>query len=399
MHYDLNREYNTFVLQYMNYSKRLLYTFLPLLFISLNQSFAQSPTSLIAQPYNSIELTNLRAKFDTLNPIREAMIPALRVYQEEYTAEGITMQYNRDFALIRISLYDSGYNYKAYQHELPKKTQWGMTLEQVQKRTGLLDIDEVNIYVRRYVTEDDITDFYFTDGKLDHIKITATVVSLEKNLAYVMKSSGARLLPDGKRREGNVVDGFGTMTWADGASMYKGQWSYGLPHGAGQYVDTFGNKYEGEFKLGFIWGQGKFFSVAYNYSYTGQYVMSKKHGTGLIIYDNGIAYDGDWVQDSMKGTGTYFLGKNYFYAGQMNNNSFNGEGTLTSRDGVIAGPFKEGKPHGVCTQTSADASLKLIGNFSNGKKNGTFEVESSGDKRTTEYQNDVEVGLGNRSSN
>ena len=121
--------------------------------------------------------------------------------------------------------------------------------------------------------------------------------------------------------------------------------------------------------------------------------MSKKHGKGLIIYDNGIAYDGDWFQDIMQGSGTYYLGKNYFYTGQMSNNSFNGEGTLTSRDGVIAGPFKEGKPHGVCTQTSADASLKIIGNFTNGKKNGTFEVESSGAKRTTQYQNDVEVGL------
>ena len=377
----------------MNYSKRLFYTFLSLLFISINLCSAQSPTRLIAQPYNSLELTNLRASFDTINPVREAMIPATRVYQEEYMAEGISMQYNRDFALIRISLYDSGYTYKAYKHELPKNTKWGMTLDQVQKRTGLLDIDEVNIYVRRYVTEDDVTDFYFTDGKLDHIKITATIVSLENNLANVVKSSGARLLPDGKPREGNVVDGFGTMTWADGASMYKGQWSYGLPHGVGQYVDTFGNKYEGEFKLGFIWGKGKFFSEAYNSSYTGQYVMSKKHGKGLIIYDNGIAYDGDWVQDIMEGSGTYFLGKNYFYTGQMSKNSFNGEGTLTSRDGVIAGPFKEGKPHGVCTQTSADASLKLIGNFTNGKKNGTFEVESSGAKRTTQYQNDVEVGL------
>ncbi|HAV26551.1 MAG TPA: hypothetical protein DCX01_10275, partial [Bacteroidetes bacterium] len=209
----------------MNYSKRLLYTLLSLLFVSINLCSAQSPTSLIAQPYNSLELTTLRASFDTLNPVREAMIPATRVYQEEYMAEGISMQYNRDFALIRISLYDSGYTYKAYKHELPKNTKWGMTLDQVQKRTGLLDIDEVNIYVRRNVTEDDVTDFYFTDGKLDHIKITATIVSLENNLANVVKSSGARLLPDGKPREGNVVDGFGTMTWADGASMYKGQWS------------------------------------------------------------------------------------------------------------------------------------------------------------------------------
>ena len=151
----------------MNYSKRLFYTFLSLLFISINLCSAQSPTRLIAQPYNSLELTNLRASFDTINPVREAMIPATRIYQEEYMAEGISMQYNRDFALIRISLYDSGYTYKAYKQELPKNTKWDMTLDQVQKRTGLLDIDEVNIYVRRYVTEDDVTDFYFTDVNLE----------------------------------------------------------------------------------------------------------------------------------------------------------------------------------------------------------------------------------------
>lgn len=382
----------------MNYNTRQIYTLLILIFIGLNSSIAQSPESLIAQPYNSIELTNLREKFDTSGNTIETMIPAMRVYQEENLAEGIAMQYNRDLALIRISLYDSGYTYKTYKHQMPSNTKWGMTLLEVQELTGLLDFEEQNIYVRKNITDDFVTDYYFLDGKLYHIKITATPASLAKSLPVVLQSSGARLLPDGVPREGNVIDGFGTMTWANGASMYKGRWSYGLPHGVGQYIDTFGNKYEGEFKLGFIWGKGKFFSEAYNYSYTGSYIMSKKHGKGLIIYDNGIAYDGEWAQDKMQGTGTYYLGKKYSYTGEMENNSINGIGTLTSRDGVVAGSFKNGKPHGVCTQTSADGSLRLIGNFTDGKKNGIFEVESSGTKRTTEYKNDVEIGPGNKSN-
>ena len=75
-----------------------------------------------------------------------------------------------------------------------------------------------------------------------------------------MAATGIRLIPDGKKIDGNIVDGQGSMKWGDGVAVYKGEWTYGVPHGKGQYVDSFGNKYEGDFKLGFFWGQGKFYS-------------------------------------------------------------------------------------------------------------------------------------------
>ena len=84
------------------------------------------------------------------------------------------------------------------------------------------------------------------------------------------------------------------MMWGNGAATYQGEWSYGLPHGKGQYIDSFGNKYDGEFKLGFFWGQARFFSETYKYSYTGEFVMGKKHNKGRITYANKTAYDGQW---------------------------------------------------------------------------------------------------------
>ena len=57
---------------------------------------------------------------------------------------------------------------------------------------------------------------------------------------------------------------------------------------------------------------------------------------------------------------------------------------LTTPDGVIDGYFKNGKPHGVCTQASADgAPIDQLAILMNGKeKRCTFDVSILGNKST-----------------
>ena len=122
--------------------------------------------------------------------------------------------------------------------------------------------------------------------------------------------------------------------------------------------------------------------------------MSKKHGEGRIGYSNKTSYVGEWQQDKMHGQGTYNINDRYSYTGRLVNNTFNGRGTLKTPDGLIDGYFKNGKPHGKCTQSTADGIQSLTGNFVNGKKNGLFDVTILGNKSTITYQDDIEIKKG-----
>ncbi|MGB1038967.1 MAG: hypothetical protein ACPGYY_09995, partial [Bacteroidia bacterium] len=330
--------------------------------LSWTASFGQSPENLLGLTYNSLEISKLIGAFNTDNP-EESFMPYQKVYKLDYPKDGIYMEFNSDVALYRVALYDSGFRYQKYAGPLPYGIEWGMSLADVEERTSVLDFTDQNIFIRKRITEDYSMDFYFSGNGLNHIKITSTIKRLRDKKDHVLQSTGIRLLPDGQTLSGNVLDGIGTMMWGNGAAKYQGEWSYGLPHGKGQYIDSFGNKYDGEFKLGFFWGKAKFFSDAYQYSYTGQYVMGKKHNFGKIIYSNKTSYEGDWSQDLMEGQGTYFAGPNYVYKGMMKSNSFNGKGSLETPAGVITGSFKNGKPHGICTQVSKDLTQSVKGNF------------------------------------
>lgn len=366
-------------------------TFYFIIFIALHFNvFSQTPEQLLGKPYTSIKITDFLRSIDAQKPT-ESFLPYLRLYKMDYYAKGISMEYNTDISLYQIALYDSGFSYAQYQNTLPFAVQWGMNIDQIQALAGGLDFVSENQYVRRLSTEDYQMDFYFLDSELYHIRITATLIKIRKNKNDIIAATGIRLIPDGKKIEGNILDGVGTMMWGDGAAKYRGDWSYGLPHGRGQYIDSFGNKYEGEFKLGFFWGQGEFYSKSYKYSYSGSFAMSKKHGEGRIGYANKTSYLGDWQQDKMHGQGTYSIKDRYTYIGTFKENKFTGRGTLNTPDGIIDGYFKDGKPHGVCTQSSADGLQSITGNFKNGKKNGTFKVTMLGSESIITYEDDIEI--------
>lgn len=363
------------------------------LLISFNwlpQAKAQSPEQLLGQPYISLETKQFLSSLNTTKPTEE-FLPYLRLYKQNYAEDGMALEFNSDIALYRIMLYDSGYAYKQYKRELPFGISWGMRLPAIEELTGIHDPMPNNEFATKLSTADYQIEFYFTNKKLAHLRITATIERLKNNAVILKQANATRLLPNGVVKEGDVIDGEGTMIWGNGAAAYQGEWSYGLPHGRGQYIDTFGNKYEGNFKLGFFWGQGKFYSKAYGYSHSGSYAMSKKHGEGRIQYANGVKYQGDWAQDAMHGYGLYTMGNRYKYKGQVQANQLTGQGTVETPEGTITGSFKNGKPHGVCTQATKDNLQQITGPFVNGKKNGTFKAIILGEERTIIYENDVEV--------
>ena len=377
----------------MNNTTRFTFLLLTVSIFFTSVCYGQSPEKLLGQPYNSPELTKLRSTFQSTEG-KETFLPYLKIYKLDYVEDGIVTEYNSDISLFRVALYDSGYTYKAYKGELPFKAYWGMPLKELEKTTGFLEFDKSNVYIRNYTTDQYVISYYFENEKLNHIKIAATIQTLKDKTKEVLAGTGMRLLPTGKKIDGNIIDGTGSMVWGDGAAIYRGEWAYGLPQGNGQYTDSFGNKYEGEFKLGFFWGQGKFYSEQLQYSYDGNYAMSMRHDTGVIAYPNNSSYKGSWVQDNMEGYGTYIRGKSYVYVGEMKNNTLNGEGALKTPDGYITGTFKNGKPHGTCTQVTTDGSISLVGTFVNGLKEGNFKATNFGLTRDVFYEKGIEIQKG-----
>ncbi len=362
---------------------------LSLLFITLISVNAQSPLTYLGDAYNSEAITTFIKSLD--NKTEEAFLPNVKTYKITGNEKGCVLEFNSDLSLYRTTLHDSGYTFKSYKKELPYKVKWGQTLAQIEASIGSLEIVGDNQFVKRYSTDNDITDMYFTDGKLSMIRMTAMPELLKTKAPDVFKSWGIRLFPDGNVMEGNCLDSIGTMMWGNKTAIYKGEWSYGLPHGQGEYVDSFGNKYSGEFKLGFFWGKGDYYSKSYGYSYTGDFVMGKRQGKGKITYSNKTGYDGDWFQDEMRGYGKYVAGDAYMYEGLMYANNFNGKGKLTTPDGYITGSFKNGKPNGYCEQITQDGSQQLKGTWKNGIKEGKFELISSGVSKVLYFESDIEV--------
>lgn len=359
-------------------------------FMLLSQAHAQSVEKILGQPYVSMTTTDFLNTLSTTKP-EEEFLPYLRLYRQSYYEDGISIDFNSDIAAYRIMLYDSGYTFKKYINPLPYNLKWGMKLPEIEDITGIHDPMDGNEFATKLITQRYQIEFYFTSKKLSHIRITAMPSLLEVNKEILQAANQMRLLPNGVKQDGNVIDGEGTMVWGNGTAVYKGQWSYGLPHGRGQYLDTFGNKYDGDFKLGFFWGQGDFYSKAYGYSYSGAYAMSAKHGEGRIQYRNNIKYQGYWVQDNMHGGGVYSVGDRYTYSGEVIQNKLTGKGTVVTPEGTITGTFKDGKPNGICTQATKDNLQSVTGPFVNGKKNGKFTAVVMGEERIIFYENDVEV--------
>lgn len=351
---------------------------------------AQSSEQILGKPYVALETTAYIDALTTEKP-EEVFLPYLQLYRQSYYADGLSIDYNSDVAVYRIMLYDSGYSYNRYSLPLPYDLQWGMTLPQIEQITEIHDPMEGNEFATVLSSPEYTMECYFTSKKLSHIRISATQKTLLENKEALLEANRMRLLPNGTPTEGNVRDGEGTMIWGNGAAVYKGQWSYGLPHGRGQFVDSFGTKYEGDFKLGFFWGQGDFYSKLAGYSYSGAFAMSSKHGQGRIHYTNDVKYQGDWVKDNMHGSGVYSIGDRFLYKGDVVQNALTGKGVVKTPDGTISGTFRNGKPNGICTQTTKDNLQTLTGPFVDGKKNGTFQATILGEERVIVYDNDVEV--------
>ncbi|NXY62502.1 R10B2 protein, partial [Callaeas wilsoni] len=125
------------------------------------------------------------------------------------------------------------------------------------------------------------------------------------------------------------MNGEGTYTWADGVK-YEGTFVKNVQMHNGRYTWSDGSVYEGSIKDGLRHGYGVFRSGTRPVSYFGYWCNGKRHGKGVIYYDQEQTswYSGEWVNNVREGWGSRCYRSGNTYEGQWEKNLRHGHGKM-----------------------------------------------------------------------
>lgn len=139
--------------------------------------------------------------------------------------------------------------------------------------------------------------------------------------------------------------GQGRCLWRDG-KVYEGEWRLGEMTGTGTFVQSTGDRYDGNFVRGVPYGSGV--EVVDGVRYAGEFRAGVRHGHGKMEYPNGLVFFGQFKHGRKIGTGTAWYPDGSKYIGTWENDKRNGRGTLWFANGDrYEGPFVNGEMHGV----------------------------------------------------
>lgn len=147
-----------------------------------------------------------------------------------------------------------------------------------------------------------------------------------------------------------IPNGYGALIYENG-DKYEGQWSDGKIHGNGVLTTTNGSKKEGKWEYGnfsfpikvvdgntisygAITYTGEMLNLLPNgEKYEGEFRLGYRHGKGNQYNSNGATYVGEWEYNKCKGFGTITT-SDLSYTGEFKDNRFNGYGILILTDGT-----------------------------------------------------------------
>lgn len=358
----------------------------------LEQNFQNNGDNLLFLPglaYNSEQLSRLLQElndsayysFDGAKPQHSFDIPS----------KGIGLDFNINFTLSGIRLYDDGFSRLKYPWDLPMNMFWKQEIDSLFFGYNAAVIDSTNPFKLILNLEHLTGEAYFKDNELNMLKFSASNEYLMECDKKNVSLWGVRIMPNGIKKEGNCIEGYGQMEWPAEGAVYRGDWYYGMPEGEGMLTLESGLEYEGNFLCGFFWGEGNLYYPG-NISYKGSFRMGHRNGYGKAIFNDGSTYEGQWTNNMMEGKGVYSFGKKYRYTGDFHLNKFEGQGKLTTPEGEHEGAFKDSKPHGYGIMTSARSGNRLEGNWVDGKKEGQFTLtKSDGSSEQVNFSGDIEI--------
>lgn len=169
----------------------------------------------------------------------------------------------------------------------------------------------------------------------------------------------------GQSRNGATRSGIGTIEYFEGSS-YHGQWEKHHLVGTGTITN---------------WKHFTKLNAEKAGEYTGEIKDGKRHGKGIVKYEDGSYYDGEWDNNIYHGQGTLKTSAGT-YTGAFKNGKKNGYGTLTNKT-IFAGTWKNNKPiegtltsNGVHFTGTLDDQGRLSGNVLCTYKNNKFILKN-----------------------
>ncbi|KAJ3171928.1 hypothetical protein HDU87_008178 [Geranomyces variabilis] len=208
----------------------------------------------------------------------------------------------------------------------------------------------------------------------------------------------------------NKISGKGVYTWKNGC-RYEGQVKNGLRHGRGAFScePIAPARYEGEWREGKVWGEGKltYGPAATNggpHAYEGSWRNGLKHGHGIMRYASGNVYDGEWEANVKQGKGIMlWVDRGEIYDGEWRDGKPCGVGTYTwtlartrphqyPMSNSYRGEWRNGKQHGTGVFQYAHGA-RYEGGFKDGMKHGVGSfISENGRQYVGEWKDDRPVG-------
>ena len=172
---------------------------------------------------------------------------------------------------------------------------------------------------------------------------------------------------------GGKASGSGQQVWQGsyGEEIYEGEYQDGKKHGHGVVTYNDGSRFLGE------WRSGKRDSLgitifANDDVYEGEHQGRKLHGFGTMSYANGSHYVGEWMDGKHHGLGTYtdVLGK-FRHEGEYKDGKRSGNGVVVEiRTGQRSeGVYRNGKREGIWISTYSDGGRQEV-TFRGGVRHG-----------------------------
>ncbi|XP_027733963.1 radial spoke head 10 homolog B2 isoform X1 [Empidonax traillii] len=200
------------------------------------------------------------------------------------------------------------------------------------------------------------------------------------------EGEGFACFEGGDTYKGTFSEGFmhgqGTYTWADGVK-YEGTFAENVQMFNGRYTWNDGSVYEGSIKDGIRNGFGFFRSGTYPISYLGEWCNGKRHGKGIIYFDEEHAswYSGEWVNNVREGWGMRRYKSGNVYEGQWKKNVRHGHGRMVwlAANQEYVGQWVNGIQHGYGTHVWFFKRARLsqyplrneyVGEFRQGERHG-----------------------------
>jgi hypothetical protein len=206
----------------------------------------------------------------------------------------------------------------------------------------------------------------------------------------------------------------GLLEYPSNKGKYIGEFKDLLPNGAGEFIDSKGNSWignfvnnvpvsgkgyyqkpngaiiQGEFENGLMDGKGSIFSN--KVLFIGTFKDGKLHGEGEYRnHNNGCHLKGYFENgNSISGTGRCRLKNGALFEGTFTDSWKNFNGSLQYANHSLKGTFIDSRLHGECEIEFKKNGKRLKANFNNGLVDGTLTVTyADGTVKTRHYTSDL----------